>query len=486
MTKPDLPMGNPFPRRTRGLGSRFRSLAAFCLVLLLGGCGEDGGVLGRFLLKTEGIIVERVPDAAYEQLFPHYVELCSLSQWSRTDGSGRGNPFGHALMYIKGACKDDTAPFPQLRRCDRTATAIDDPEHGAGVSVGRWFRNVNWVAIPGYELFFSGNLKPGERLTQAHLDATVQRAIDVGVFRGVELHDGWQRSRDWGLTEYVADQSVGTDFALQFSRNVFCARVPVTEPVLDEVIAFFNDKNKEYATGKADYHWNLLAHNCVHTVRNALAAANFWAPISVFQVKFWALFNLAVPANEFINLAILGADGPLAHYRKIFADGPPRDSLHDFHWLPTRHGALVKTMPVHQPNDIYTTRFRLFAVQSPFSMGKTRYALRLLSDPRYVDLHSNLLTFRDKYDAILAQHDYRLDPLASVRGTPYRRIERLHYDYIQAQRAEVDALLQQLAALQAAAPAAASANAEPPAAPGEVPAPAPSPPQSSPAAGARG
>ena len=34
--------------------------------------------------------------------------------------------------------------------------------------MGRWFRNVNWVAIPGYELFYQGNLKFGERLTQAH------------------------------------------------------------------------------------------------------------------------------------------------------------------------------------------------------------------------------------------------------------------------------------------------------------------------------
>ena len=37
---------------------------------------------------------------------------------------------------------------------------LDDPEHGAGISVGRWFRNVNWVAVPGYALFFRGNLAP--------------------------------------------------------------------------------------------------------------------------------------------------------------------------------------------------------------------------------------------------------------------------------------------------------------------------------------
>jgi hypothetical protein len=410
----------------------------------LSGCGIDLGFLQRFLLKAEDIIVERRPDAVYEQLFPFYVEICTLSQWGRQHESTRGNPFGHAVMYVKGACKDETAPYPQLRRCHRTATALDDPEHGAGVSVGQWFRNVNWVAVPGYQLFYTGNLKPGQRLTQAHFDATVQEAIDRGVFDGVQLHDGWTTEQDRSWQAYVSRTSIGTDFALQFSRNVFCARVPVPEPALNEVIAFLNDKNHEYATSDVDYNWRLLSHNCVHTVRNALAAANFWAPISVLRVKLWHLFNLAVPAHEFVNLAILGAAGPLDDYREIFDEDPLRDALHEFRWLPTRHGALVKTLPVHEPNDIFTTGFRLFTVQSPVNMGKSQSAVRLLSDPRYVDLKSNLLFFRDKYDAILARENSQAAMLASVRGTPYRRVSRLYAEYIRAQRQDVERMLSQL------------------------------------------
>jgi hypothetical protein len=246
----------------------------------------------------------------------------------------------------------------------------------------------------------------------------------------------------------VANHSITADFALQFARNVFCARIPVTEPVLNEVIAFLNDKNQEYATGKADYNWSLLANNCVHTVRNALAAANMWSPVSVLGIKIRHLFRLAVPANEFVNMAALGTEGPIDDYQQIQAEGALRDALHDFRWLPTRHGALLKTLPVHEPNDIYNSQFRLFAVQSPLSMGTTASAVRLLSDPRYVDLKSNLLYFRDKYDAILAAHDYSIDRLASVRGTPYRRVERLHYDYIQAQRQEVEGMLGRLSKLE--------------------------------------
>ena len=413
---------------------------------LLSGCGEDG-VISRFMLKPDRIIIERRPDPVYEQLFPYYVELCATSQF-RSKLKGEGGVAGHAAMYIKGACKDEKAPFPQLRRCRAAATELSDPEHGAGVSVGRWFRNVNWVAIPGYELFYQGNLKPGERLTQAHFEATVRDAIDKGVYKGVEFHDYPTASGEAGLENFVENEGIGTDLALQFARSAFCARLPVTERMLDEVIAFLNDKNREYAEGEADYNWNVWADNCAHTLRNALAAANVWSPLSVWGVKFLQIFNLAVPANEFVNLAELGTEGNIDDYREIQQEGPQRDALHEFGWLPTRHGALLKTLPVHEPNDLYDTTFRLFTLQSPFRMGKTERAIDLLSDERFVKLDANLRYFRDKYDAILANHDERRDALASVRGTPYRRVERLYYDYIKVQRAEVESMLHRVSSLE--------------------------------------
>ena len=413
---------------------------------LLSGCGEDG-VISRFMLKPDRIIIERRPDPVYEQLFPYYVELCATSQF-RSKLKGEGGVAGHAAMYIKGACKDEKAPFPQLRRCRAAATELSDPEHGAGVSVGRWFRNVNWVAIPGYELFYQGNLKPGERLTQAHFEATVRDAIEKGVYKGVEFHDYPTASAGAGLENFVENEGIGTDLALQFARSAFCARLPVTERMLDEMIAFLNDKNREYAEGEADYNWNVWADNCAHTLRNALAAANVWSPLSVWGVKFLQIFNLAVPANEFVNLAELGTRGNIDDYREIQQEGPQRDALHEFGWLPTRHGALLKTLPVHEPNDLYDTTFRLFTLQSPFRMGKTERAIDLLSDERFVKLDANLRYFRDKYDAILANHDERRDALASVRGTPYRRVERLYYDYIKVQRAEIESMLHRVSSLE--------------------------------------
>lgn len=268
-------------------GAALRRVLVFGTVgfaALFGGCVSDG-VMSRFDLKPADIIVERRLDPAYEQFFPYYVELCAASQFrSKLTGEG-GGPAGHAVIYIKGACKDDEAPFPQLRRCRSVATSLQDPEHGAGISVNAMFRNVNWVAVPGYDLVFSGGLAPGERLTRARFETVEQQAIAKEIYKGVIFHRFSGATRDTDLREFLKRAGIGTDLALQFARTVFCARLPVTEDMLDPIIGFLNDKNREYAEGEADYNWSAWADNCSHTMRNALAAANIWSPLSVRTIK---------------------------------------------------------------------------------------------------------------------------------------------------------------------------------------------------------
>jgi hypothetical protein len=130
------------------------------------------------------------------------------------------------------------------------------------VSVGRWFRNVNWVAIPGYKLFFQGDIKSGELLTETQFQATVQDAIDKEIYKGVDFHDYPDASDGGSLEDFITKHGIGTDLALNFARSAFCARLPITEPMLDEVIDFLNDKNREYAEGQADYNWSVWADNC--------------------------------------------------------------------------------------------------------------------------------------------------------------------------------------------------------------------------------
>ena len=248
---------------------------------------------------------------------------------------------------------------------------------GDAVSVNQLFKSVNWVATPGYELVFPGGLAPGERLTLARFRAVEQQAIATGIYKGVTFHRFAGAASDTDLRDFLERAGIGTDLALQFARSVFCARLPVTEAMLDPIIAFLNDKNREYVEGEADYNWSAWADNCSHTMRNVLAAANIWSPLSVRTTKLRQIFCLAVPANEFVNLAELMTGGDLEDYRDILREGPRRDAFHEFRWLPTRQGALLKTLPVHDPNNLYDTTFRLFTLQLPFSDG---------SDERFVDL----------------------------------------------------------------------------------------------------
>jgi hypothetical protein len=328
------------------------------------------------------------------------------------------------------------------------ATDRNDPEHGAGVSVNRWFRNVNWIATPGAPLFYEGKLEPGERLTREHFDVTMRDAIAEGIYRGVELHDYPTTAPERSLEDFVERLSLGTDYALLFARTAFCARMPVTEPMLDEVVAFLNGLNHEFFSGEADYQWNGVTDNCVHTVRNALAAANVWTPLTVNAIRVRRLFNLAVPANEFVNLARLGAEGPIDDYTEIYGDRVLRDTLLEYAWLPTRHGALLKVLPVHAENDLYDTDMRMFVLQSPLRRGQMREAERLLSDERFVDLDTNLRHFAAVYDQILADRDEEGFGLSSLRGDRYRHVRRRYYAYIEAQAAEVRAMRDRLAGIQ--------------------------------------
>lgn len=78
---------------------------------------------------------------------------------------------------------------------------------------------------------------------------------------------------------------------------------------------------------------------------------------------------------------------------------------------------------------------------------------RLLLKPGHIiverrpesDLDANLRYFSEKYDAILARLDEERDTMASVRGTPFRRVGRLYVEYIHKQQDTVRTMEQVLA-----------------------------------------
>ena len=127
---------------------------------------------------------EHRPSPVYDTLFPYYVELCALSQYRGKEGDPGGIP-GHGVMYLHGACRDPKAHYPQLCLCEDA----DTDDSGVGVSVNRYFKNANWMAVPGRKLFFEGNLEPDDRVTEQAVEAVTQQAIDLGLYDGIKFLD---------------------------------------------------------------------------------------------------------------------------------------------------------------------------------------------------------------------------------------------------------------------------------------------------------
>jgi len=401
-------------------------------------------VADRLLFAPSEGFAHHEPDARYEALFPSYVELCAFSQF-RSDKLGSGGSPGHAVMYLKGACRDTDAPFPKLRRCRGHGTDPHAPEHGAGISVNRWFRNVNWVAFHGRAQFYGEDLAPDEVVTHAHLERAARDAVAAGIFRGIELWRYPTQTGDVDLVQFVTNHSAGTDFVLRYARSGLCGRVPVTAEMLDEMIHFLNDLNREFATGAIDYRWNGYHDNCVHTLRNALAAASIGDPISVRASKLRQIFHLAIPANEAINLAATATHGPIDSYADIFSDDATRNALLEFGWLPTRHGGVLVSLPAHPHNEIFDPQPRLMVFQGPVTRRKTQRLLKMLDDPRFTDLEPNLAHFAQVYGDILARRDDK-DLLAAVRGDRYRRVRRRYFSVIEDELHEVERMQAGLAA----------------------------------------
>lgn len=171
-------------------------------------------------------------------------------------------------------------------------------------------------------------------------------------------------------------------------------------------------------------------------------------PISANAARLRQVFHLAIPANEAIALAALGTKGPVDSYAKIFRNDPMRNALLEFGWLPTRHGALLVSLPVHPDNDLFDPQPRLLVFQGPVTKRNTRTLLAMLEEPRFTELEANLAHFEAVYRGILESKE-GLDPFATLWGDRYRRVRRRYVSVIESELREVGEMR---ASLQAPSP----------------------------------
>jgi hypothetical protein len=354
----------------------------------------------------------------YNSLFPYYVEICAVTQYNRK-GAKPGGWGGHATLFLNGAAIDTGADYPRLRLVT-AASDLSDPDSGVGISVNKIFDNVTWVAIPGRNEFFLGALAPEQTLDTDFYDGAIHKATAAGWFAGIGIKDVLMRQRPaaMGPEEFIVRHSIGTDFALNFARTAYSARLPVSRDAMGRVIAYLNSANE--SARKTGYTWNMYTNNCSHVAHNALAAAAVWDPkvargsgamnvardvLSVARaLALSQMSDFSFPANNFVRLYEAGNERPIDDAVAAFRNHDVRRTVNDG-WMSTGPGALITTYPIHDTsrNQMFASGRDPFLFSVPMLWDKAdKFKVLTQHAPSIVtDLAANLAHYRERFTQAL-------------------------------------------------------------------------------------
>jgi hypothetical protein len=227
----------------------------------------------------------------------------------------------------------------------------------------------------------------------------------MGILDGVVFHSEVFDTQPRGMSkvDFMYDMSIGTDYAVNFARDRYCARIPLDREKMGRVVNYLNAINAPYRSGKEIFNWNILENNCSHLAHNILALVGVWDKWGTDRPFIVALLDFPVPKNEFVNLMWRTNDMPLADPDALYADPAARAEILEQGWVPTRPGGLAEAERAVRPNEVYNTNLRLIFYDEPvFGHYQKRWEA-MFRDPRYTDLHANLNYFSALYASILAQ-----------------------------------------------------------------------------------
>ena len=367
----------------------------------------------------------------YDSLFPYSIEVCAVTQFHQI-GSKPGGWGGHATLFINGAEIDVRASYPRVRLVTDPID-LSEPDSGVGISVNKIFDNVTWVAIPGRDEFFRGGLATEQILNRDLYEAAVQKATTAGWFHGIAIKDSVMRQRPRTVSpeEFIVRHSVGTDFALNFARTAYSARLPMSRDAIGKVIAYLNSANESAQT--SGYIWNMYTNNCSHVAHNALAAAGVWDPkiargpgamnvardvLSVARaLALSQMSDFSFPANNFVRLYEAGNERPIDDALAAFRNHDVRRTMSDG-WISTGPGALIASYPIHDPtrNQMFAPGRDPFLFSVPMVWDKAdKFKMLTREAPSIVtDLGANLAHYRDRFTQALANQRTISDDLREL------------------------------------------------------------------------
>jgi hypothetical protein len=376
---------------------------------------------------------------AYAAIYPYFAEYCAESEFDKKKGFGvdieGGGPGGHSVFYLNGACRVPDAGYPELALCDQSPDGMAG--RGVGLSVNAHYRNANWTATEGRNFFFRGELAPGEGVNRASYVRTQEKAKALGILDGIVFHREALEDKPADMSErdFMYEVSIATDYAVDFARDRYCARVPLDRGKMDVIVHYLNALNQPYRSGQRVFHWHVLQNNCAYLAHNALAAVGLWPAWRTDRPLLVAAFDFPVPKNEFINLMRRTNDMPIADPDVLYGDEAARSALLRQGWIATQPGALAEATPAVQPNDLYGTHLRLIFYDEAIFGHYQNWFDKIFSEPRYTNLAANLSYFSALYASILTTR--RAAETREQRSAFYQA----YYDTIAREKQNVDAAI---------------------------------------------
>lgn len=381
----------------------------------------------------------------YDHFYPNYVEYCAGTEME-VYGKKIETGYGHAMLFLKGACLDHSVPYPKLK--------LSSSGTGVAVSVIPQFSNMNWIGIEGYDMFFHACVPYDTAYGQAKYERVIQGAVERGLFKNVKL-----TSKDAAkipakyhgdMEKWAANLTFGICFGQSLVRTTHCIRIPMPRSVLSEVIKSLNQRNEYYYETGKQYKWYGLTDNCARPLHNALAAAGFWKPKPEGWIMPFALMQITAPANDFLNAIETAFVCPIPDLLQIIDDSTLLVNLMEHNWLPIQSGTLLEIVPFHSyKNTMWHTKTELdFARVGPFPNGVAKVH-RYEERSNLHDLRLNLLGFRERYQKIrmhLEQHPaewYSHNyPFYQIKG-PYslKQVYTKYSQYINRQLDDIEAKL---------------------------------------------
>lgn len=326
---------------------------------------------------------------AYEDHFPTYFEYCTASQWKTVKGE-KGGPAGHGFTYIHGLCKDYSQNYPQVVPCDEV-TQTQHPHEGVGISLDLNYSNVSWVAVPGRDLILFGDIK-SKAIQEDDIKLQVKKITDLKVFEGVKLKPAIFQTLQMGTPEYLeqaAIDTLGTDHAVNWARELHCVKIPFNKNKLKSVAEFLNQANLKYKDGP-EYKWSMISNNCAHLAINTSHVLGINGSIGTDQFILKQLTDLAVPANLFMMYA------DLAVLKKPKAKSS---------YTPVQVGSLLGYYPAFETGSKFDTKdlrmMTLPRITKPFKLLMTPRKYKKYQTIENTDLKANAAKWRTLYSKFL-------------------------------------------------------------------------------------